>query len=222
MHGAGWYGKLPAIGDFAHRRLDADFVARWDAWLQTCLAESQRALGGAWLDRYLTAPVWRFALSPGVVGGRAWVGLLLPSVDRVGRYFPLTVCAPLDGSPLDGSSITGLTPWYDKAEAAARACLAHDATLHGFEESLLAAGLPQLSSQGQGGAIARALQQHASPLPLACRDGVPDLAAVAGDLLVNALSAYSVWWQASGAAFLCLGLPAPSRYTEMIDQAFAR
>ena len=27
---AGWYGKLPTLGDFASRRLDNDFVDIWD------------------------------------------------------------------------------------------------------------------------------------------------------------------------------------------------
>lgn len=220
MQGPGWYGKLPAIGDFAHRRLEPAFIAHWDAWLQSCMLESQRALGSAWLDRYLTAPVWRFALSPGLIGPSAWVGVLLPSVDRVGRYFPLTVCAPLPASPLSGSGMASLTTWYDKAESAARACLAHDATLHGFEESLLAAGLPHPVAQAHGSA-ASALLQHASSFAVNCRNGAPDLAGIAEDLLANALSAYSLWWQASGSAFLCLGLPGPGRYTEMIDQTFA-
>ena len=30
----GWYGKLPSLGDFASRRLGADFIPPWDAWLQ--------------------------------------------------------------------------------------------------------------------------------------------------------------------------------------------
>ena len=29
----GWYGKLPSLGDFASRRLEADFIEPWDLWL---------------------------------------------------------------------------------------------------------------------------------------------------------------------------------------------
>ncbi|MGO8543079.1 TagF domain-containing protein, partial [Rhizobium leguminosarum] len=28
-----WFGKLPGMGDFAHRRLPQDFLAAWDQWL---------------------------------------------------------------------------------------------------------------------------------------------------------------------------------------------
>jgi type VI secretion system protein ImpM len=39
----------------------------------------------------MVAPVWRFALPPGCCGAGAAVGLWLPSIDRAGRLFPLTI-----------------------------------------------------------------------------------------------------------------------------------
>src|ERR1700733_5055101 len=91
---AGFFGKLPSHGDFVRRRVADDFVAGWDAWLQSCLAQSRETLGDKWLDTYLTSPVWRFALAPAVCGAAAVAGILVPSVDRVGRYFPLTIVWP--------------------------------------------------------------------------------------------------------------------------------
>src|SRR5512139_3843786 len=91
----GWYGKIPNLGDFASRRLPSRFIVAWDDWLQRALASSRAQLGGQWLDLYLTSPVWRFLLMPGVCGSAAWAGVLMPSVDRVGRYFPLTIALEL-------------------------------------------------------------------------------------------------------------------------------
>src|SRR6188768_3932688 len=91
----GFFGKLPSHGDFIARRVDDLFRQRWDEWLQRSIDESQRALGGAWLDCYLTGPLWRFFLCEGVAGAACFAGVLMPSVDRVGRYFPLTVVAQL-------------------------------------------------------------------------------------------------------------------------------
>lgn len=91
----GFYGKLPCRGDFLQRRVPQDFVDIWDAWLQQWLHETRERLQDAWLDSYLTGPVWRFVLSSGVCGSGAYAGILVPSVDRVGRYFPLTVTAQL-------------------------------------------------------------------------------------------------------------------------------
>ncbi len=92
---AGWYGKLPILGDFTRRHLPPAFIDPWDDWLQAGIAGSRAALGGAWLDHYLTAHVWHFVLMPGVLGPPAWAGVCRPSVDRVGRYFPFTLAAPL-------------------------------------------------------------------------------------------------------------------------------
>ena len=61
----GWYGKLPSLGDFASRRLEADFIEPWDLWLGEGLQAQRDAFGEAWLDAYLDTPGWRFLLSPG-------------------------------------------------------------------------------------------------------------------------------------------------------------
>ena len=100
---AGWYGKLPSLGDFATRRLPPDFVEPWDEWLAGGLA-AWREADDAWLQAYLSAAPWCFVLGPQVLPSRrglgsvapAWAGVLMPSVDRVGRYFPLTLAGPLD------------------------------------------------------------------------------------------------------------------------------
>ena len=91
----GFYGKLPSHGDFLRRRVSDAFVDGWDAWLRECLASSRTALGAQWLDVYLTSPAWRFVCAPGACGPAPVMGLLAPSVDQVGRYFPLTVVAEL-------------------------------------------------------------------------------------------------------------------------------
>ena len=59
---------------------------------------SRDALGEGWLETYLTAPVWRFALAAGCCGPAA-AGIWLPSVDRVGRYYPLRAGVPARGAP---------------------------------------------------------------------------------------------------------------------------
>jgi type VI secretion system protein ImpM len=89
----GFYGKLPSRGDFCRAGLPRDFIDAWDGWLQNGLAASRDQLGAAWLPAWMEAPIWRFALAAGVCGAAAVVGLWLPSVDRAGRHFPLTLAA---------------------------------------------------------------------------------------------------------------------------------
>jgi type VI secretion system protein ImpM len=113
---AGWYGKLPCLGDFASRRLSSDFITPWDAWLQRSIAKSRQQLGERWLDIYLTSPMWRFILAPGVCGERACIGVLLPSVDKVGRYFPLTLALALEPSRTDIVRLLAMQPWFAELE----------------------------------------------------------------------------------------------------------
>lgn len=132
----GWYGKLPQLGDFARRRLPTEFIEPWDAWLQQGLQSSRAALGEAWLESYLGAPVWRFVLLPGLIGPGGWAGVLLPSVDRVGRYFPLTLCTSLNEDAPLGPSLTGLESWLASLEACALLALDAEQGLELLEAAL--------------------------------------------------------------------------------------
>jgi len=91
----GFYGKLPSHGDFLRRRVSDPFVDAWDAWLRECLSASRTALGARWLNVYLTSPAWRFVCAAGACGPVPVIGIAAPSVDQVGRYFPLTLVAEL-------------------------------------------------------------------------------------------------------------------------------
>jgi type VI secretion system protein ImpM len=88
---AGWFGKIPALGDFISRRLPPEFIETWDQWLSEELQAARNALGADWPESYINAPLWRFALMPGALDERQWFGVLMPSVDRVGRQYPLTI-----------------------------------------------------------------------------------------------------------------------------------
>lgn len=139
----GLYGKLPARGDFLSRRLDADFIAGWDEWLQRVMRESREALGAHWLECFLSAPVWRFVVPAGMYSKTGWVGLMLPSVDRVGRYFPLTVAAPLHHDSIDvPSTLARALPWLDSIDALALEALQPELDFDVFDQRLAALALP--------------------------------------------------------------------------------
>jgi type VI secretion system protein ImpM len=119
---AGFYGKLPARGDFVRAGLPREFTDPWDDWLQTVIAGSRSIMGEAWLPAYLEAPIWRFALPPGMCGGSAALGLMLPSVDKAGRYFPLTFAALRTG----GFGASTGEAWLGRCEEAGLAALEKD------------------------------------------------------------------------------------------------
>lgn len=144
----GWYGKLPTLGDFASRRLPPSFIEPWDAWLARGLARLREQQPEAWLDAYLGSPTWRFVLQAGACGpaqAQTLAGVLMPSVDRVGRYFPLTIAAPLPHAPATSGEIEGLLNWLHQLDDLAADALHDDWTLEQLEDEL--ARLNRLSWQ---------------------------------------------------------------------------
>ena len=132
----GWFGKIPALGDFATRRLPHDFTDVWDAWLAESIEASQEALGSGWRATYLRAPIWRFALAPEVIDERFWFGVLMPSVDRVGRNFPLTIATAVVHPPRPPFAV--LENWFERVAGAALGCLVPEATAEQLETALAA------------------------------------------------------------------------------------
>lgn len=212
---AGFYGKLPILGDFVSRRLPRQFVDPWDLWLQNGLAVSREQLGAGWLDIYLTSPIWRFGLSSGLCGSGAWAGILMPSVDRVGRYFPLTIAAPV----ADPRNLVHLfeigSAWFDELEKLALAGLeegfdlnALDRELRNLEPPVFTRPRPETvnpEAGGQGRFALRIGMDRVERMPSA-------LIGLGGLLLDRFLPAYSVWVTGGservGASLLvCEGLP---------------
>lgn len=112
----GLFGKLPAHGDFVQRNLTSGFINVWDEWLQHFIAGTQEQIGEDWLNIYLTSPIWRFVFSSGVIDENNWTGIMMPSVDRVGRYYPFSIVTKLsqDINPIE--FLQSQTDWYQKIE----------------------------------------------------------------------------------------------------------
>ncbi|MGE0283219.1 MAG: type VI secretion system-associated protein TagF [Rhizobiaceae bacterium] len=106
----GFYGKLPAAGDFVTRRLPHDFVLSWDRWLAQHLAP---LIGPDHWDYH--TPL-RFLSGPASFGPAA--GVVAASHDRVGRRFPLSIVAVL---PEARSNLANRNDWFASLEAAAQA-----------------------------------------------------------------------------------------------------
>jgi type VI secretion system protein ImpM len=124
---SGFYGKLPSRGDFVRGGLPRGFIDPWDEWLQAGIAASRRDLGDNWLAAWMEAPVWRFALPAGLCGQMPVLGLWMPSVDRAGRHFPLTLAVQVPGATADMLAAEG-TAWLEEAEQAGLDALEHLST----------------------------------------------------------------------------------------------
>jgi type VI secretion system protein ImpM len=133
----GWYGKLPAAGDFLTRRLPDDFKEPWDRWLSLGMLDAKAALGEQWESIFLSFSVWRFLWNTGQSHQPIWAGILMPGVDRVGRLFPLTVALPLARNTFTRLSSTDLEARLDLLEGLALQVLEDD-DIDGFDVALRA------------------------------------------------------------------------------------
>ncbi len=219
----GFFGKLPAHGDFIDRGLPRSFITPWDQWLQGCIANSRELLGPHWLDRYLVGPIWRFALAPSVCGEEGWRGLLLPSVDRVNRYYPLTVAMPeaADVSPL--AALSCCNDWFTACEDAALAALDPSVDADTLAERLRVIGAMDPRRVGIGCPRFHAEGASAWHLELATPQIGPGLDAVVAEALMQKdYPACSLWWSAGSEAIepsllIHRGLPSIHDFVALLD-----
>ena len=135
----GFFGKVPARGDFLSRRIPEALRGQWERWLASLVVAARQALGEDWPDEWLTAPVWHFALGREFAPAGA-AGVLIASADRVGRLFPFTVIGACSGPRNMGW--TEMDRWARSAEALILSALADDFEPDRMDDALQALGPP--------------------------------------------------------------------------------
>ncbi|MFP7675235.1 type VI secretion system-associated protein TagF [Marivita sp. S0852] len=204
VDGYGAFGKIPAVGDFFRVNAPPGFVEPWDAWLQRCLLAGSEAHGPGWDALYMSVPIWRFCLSAGLAGAQPVIGVLMPSVDRVGRRFPLTLMTPIG----DGASVVRehlvQGDAFQSMEDIALSVLDDDVSKDALAAQLAALALPIPAAPDLCHVNGRAvvLRQTAGPEALA-----PILAS---ELLAPAFQRPSVWsavMDGDTRLMVCDGLP---------------
>lgn len=93
---AAWWGKLPSQGDFVGRRLPHALTSRWDEWLRNGMDQLRSDAAEGWATRFVQSPLW-FFMCPAAIMGQPMIGVIGPSVDRIGRLFPLAIMATAEG-----------------------------------------------------------------------------------------------------------------------------
>src|ERR1700760_4909829 len=124
---AGFFGKIPARGDFVAAGLPSAVVKTWDVSISAALVEAKSALDDRWPEVWLQAPVWRFALPETMCGAAPLLGLWMPSIDKAGRHFPLMIAATCPGATPERMARRG-GEWLDTVEDAGRDAIADDHT----------------------------------------------------------------------------------------------
>ena len=192
---AAWYGKVASLGDFVHRRVPPECLQMLDAWLSTVMRDAREELGERWLDVYLNAPVLRFAWAPGIIDGRWWFGLLMPSCDSVGRYFPLVIVQPRQRPPEDRIALDHLELWFEHLAHAAMHTLNESAdALETLEAALREA--PPWPTPGRAPAVTARETLRGDHLELAAEATLQQwLHGIALRDLRRRLAGCTVWWR---------------------------
>ena len=149
MNEIGCFGKVPAHGDFVWQALPARFVTPWDKWLQSELMTLREHRPDDWLQAYLRSPIWRFLIQDEALGSSTWCGIITPSVDVVGRYFPFTIATALPRGTSVVASPRVLSPWLHHAEEAALLALTASLSVEEVLTRVRALPLPQVQEHAR-------------------------------------------------------------------------
>lgn len=215
MSETGFFGKVRTHGDFVARRLPAVFIEPWDRSVQAGMLEARSRYGAQWLPLYLNAPVWCFALGGTLCGDEAWAGVLMPGVDRVGRYFPFTLARPMAPASL-ANWLRGAQAWFDAAVELALSTLAPSFDLERFDEQVRALnGVGEFEREGD------------APWRYACVQEGENLGVALGECLAtHAAASASIWWSEGSDAVaatlrVCAGLLDGPCFADLLDAAQA-
>jgi type VI secretion system protein ImpM len=221
---AGLFGKLPAKRDFIGMNASRRFLEAWERWLQASVAMSKQMLGDAWIETYNRAPIWRYWLGADFCG-EATIGAFMPSVDGVGRAFPLAIFVGEGDASLPPPELEPNDAWFAAAEAVLLHALEPGATLELIAEKVGALPAPAFQSPmtkdggfeqlAEGGVLARDLGDVSSAFLAARRFGRR-----------RAFASQTCWWTIGGEGFpslglLEVGLPPATRFADMLTGAFA-
>lgn len=182
----GAYGKMPALGDFFRLDLPQVFIGAWDGWLQNAMTLGQSVLGTQWDHHYMSAPLWRFTLAAGVCGPHRMMGVLMPSVDRVGRRYPLTLAAVLTSQGSAALDHFSQPKLFEQLEDIALDALEDGMTRDLLKQKLGAVIVPQTRNSAPVRCIGTSLAYSQS----STEDAMPELAS---GLLETRLKMPSVW-----------------------------
>lgn len=222
----GFFGKVPVHGDFVARALPRPVVDAWHGWLEGAMAGAIDTLGADWLDIYLTCPVWRFALSPGLCGPTAVAGVMIPSVDKVGRYFPFAILH-VAGGPATATRLAASAAWYDAVEELALGILAWNADIGRLEIRVGELAPPRLDGEppevdkppmmGSGWRIG-----SMQPAPAG-----PAWGKILDRLFTERYGKYALWWthgsdRVSAGTLVGSGLPSGAAFAAFLDGEWTR
>ncbi len=216
--GFGVFGKLPQKRDFVAFDIPRKILEPFENWLQSAMAASRNDLGRGWQDVFLIAPIWRFWGGKEVFGVDC-TGSIMPSVDQVGRFFPLTIIYYDDsGNGLIPPTFGTDDQWYADLESRLLNTLEDDTDL---EAKTLALGLAAPIQDEEDAKFGYELVKRGNLWKSAEPPVDEIILNIADDDYRAACQGRTFWWTNGGNEFGPMvysrhGLPDPFFFTTMI------
>ncbi|KIQ57605.1 type VI secretion system-associated protein TagF, partial [Pseudomonas fluorescens] len=143
-------------------------------------------------------------------GPDAAAGVVMPSIDRVGRYFPLTVAVLLEPDADPASVVGGADDWFERVENLLLSTLNVEASFEAFGAELDSLGSPMYLPRTPGGRFASLHRFDAT-------DPQRRMSALAE----SACEGASLWWgqgseRIAPGLMRCQGLPAAADFAQFL------
>jgi len=221
----GLFGKVPSKRDFIAINTPRGFLNEWEPWMQGGLSASRHSLGEQWQQAFLTAPIWRFWLGAELCE-TPMLGAFMPSLDGIGRYYPLTLIAYSDeGRAIPPPELDPQDAWFDAAEQYLLSILDQSAT---FET--VTSGLDTLVRPSDDAPAARrndTVEMKGGMVAQVHQRALPELFGALRSADFNDIyAAATFWWTIGGEDYPPLAIsarrmPDPFQFTEMLTGKFA-
>lgn len=227
IHGprAAWFGKLPGLGDFAGRRMPHAIVSDWDLWLSAGLDQLRKNDPSNWEQQFVQAPCW-FFVAPALVLGKITCGVVAPSMDRVGRYYPISILALAEESDSILALDTELVQFFTAARSAIIDAQRLALTAEAMDSRLADLTWPFVSPAGQVKnslisellADLNAASRSYEQVHPVCLPSLPWR-----DLVTDKFSKTSVWWVSPTSTstyrdLVCKGLFNQALFTQLFQK----
>jgi type VI secretion system protein ImpM len=222
----GLFGKLPSKRDFIAPYAPRRFLDVWEPWMQGALAASRQSLGERWQEAFLKAPIWRFWLGADLCGATV-AGAFMSSLDRVGRYFPLTVFAFADEDPpIPPPELEPHDTWFAAAEEFLLSTLDENVSFEAVSAELDRLPAPPEPAAAPCSDNVIKLPDGTVAIVHGWPGGVDTFASIRRTDHAAVYAAATFWWTTGGEGYrpIALGsrrMPNPFLFTQMLTGDFS-
>ena len=118
MSNFGYYGKVESLIQY---NLPQAFVTVWHDWVSELMHRGAASYPDKWPALYQSSPTWRFTVSEGIAGDRAWAGIMRPVQEATdSQPIPWCFAAALPDGIRAAEASQLLDTWFTSLERMAQ------------------------------------------------------------------------------------------------------